>query len=34
MVPEMQQVGELRLWPWHTDQSGPSLWPGQSDAEM
>lgn len=33
-VPEMQQVGELRLLPWHTDQNGPSLWAGQSDAEM
>lgn len=30
----MQQVGELRLLPWHTDQNGPSLWAGQSDAEM
>lgn len=29
----MQQVGGLRLLPWHMDWDGPSLWPGQLDAE-
>lgn len=30
----MQQVGGLCLLPRHVDRDGPSLWPGQSDAEM